>query len=429
MTARRSTDRTTSRRGLLAAIAAVAAGTGGALWSCVPSSAADAPPPPGSRPVAVKALPQPRPREVALPIEPAPLPPLPKSARLVLAEDWAAGAIDPAVWYLPRKQWADRQNHGVTADNVRVERDAVIGPGLDGREKPVLVCQANGDRYDGPVVGKGGEKARVGGMAVSKAFFASGRFEVVMKIGSGHPHPGGPADPARPKGTVPAIWTYAYRAVRVPREKRDQFVAEQPMYNPLLQHGDRGVNEYWSELDFPEFGRFGDFDRGLYNTFLQTRHEPKVYDVSAAADGRYHTLTTEWRTALRPIDGVADAQVVEHGGYWWVRDKAVPLAKCDGNPLKRLGADRYAVYAGDRVDHWIDGQRVAENTKFVPSMAAQLTMGIWLPDWAGPADWQTATVSFASAKVWQYDDPGDVRGVLTEDLPNTFDRDGRPVQR
>jgi len=50
-------------------------------------------------------------------------------------------------------------------------------------------------------------------------------------------------------------------------------------------------------------------------------------------------------------------------------------------------------------------------------MAAQLTMGVWLPAWAGPAQWQTAQVFFGPVKIWQYDDPGDVRGILTEDVP------------
>jgi hypothetical protein len=58
-------------------------------------------------------------------------------------------------------------------------------------------------------------------------------------------------------------------------------------------------------------------------------------------------------------------------------------------------------------------------------MAAQLNLGVWLPDWAGPVPWETATVSFASVKVWQYGDPGDVRGVITGDIKDNFDRAGR----
>ena len=61
-------------------------------------------------------------------------------------------------------------------------------------------------------------------------------------------------------------------------------------------------------------------------------------------------------------------------------------------------------------------------------MAAQLNLGVWLPDWAGPAPWKTAKISFASVKIWQYGDPGDVRGVLVDPIGDSFDKDGRPVR-
>jgi hypothetical protein len=350
-----------------------------------------------------------------------PLAPPPPAARLAFAEDWSGGKIDPAKWYLLRKRWGDG-NHGVVPENVRLARDVVAG-----KEQNVLVCEAHGDAYDGPVVGENGNKSRVGGVIVSRAYFASGRFEVVMKIGSTQRHDGGPEDPRRPVGAVPAVWTYGYRYARVPRDRAGEFTGDVPLYNPHLAHGSR-VAMYWSELDFPEYGKAGGFEKAMYNTFCQDRHHPELFDVRGAADGTYHTYTTEWRTKLEPLAGVTDAQVVEHGGYFWVREKSVPFEKYLGNPLKRLGRDQYAVYQGAEALHWIDGCPVARNTRFVPAMAAQLNLGVWLPDWAGKAPWKTAGISYASVKVWQYDDPGDVRGVLTEDIGNSFDKEGRPLR-
>ena len=350
-----------------------------------------------------------------------PLPPVPETARLAFTEDWSEGRIDPAKWYVLRKRWGEG-NRGVVPENVRIERDNV-----NGAARNVLVCEAHGDQYDGAVIGEGGAKTRVGGVIVSKPYFASGRFEVVMKIGSTQPHDGGPADPRLPVGTVPAVWTYAYRYARVPRDKAGQFSRDVPLYNPHVAGADRTAT-YWSELDFPEYGKAGKFHEAMYNTFCQNRHHPEMFDVRGAADGTYHTYTTEWRTELEPLPGVTDAQAVEHGGYWWVQDKAIPFDKYLGNPLKRLGPDQYAVYQGSEARHWIDGHFVARNTKFVPAMAAQLNLGVWLPDWAGPAPWKTAKVSFASVKVWQYGDEGDVRGVLTEDIGDSFDREGRPLR-
>jgi hypothetical protein len=350
------------------------------------------------------------------------LEPVPETARLVIDEDWSNGRIDPEKWYVLRKQWG-AGNHGVVPENVRIEQDTVHG-----RRQNVLVCTARGDRYTGPVKGLGGNSTRVGGVIVSKPFLASGRYEVVMKIGSAHPHAGGPANPAHPRGTVPAIWTYGYRFVQVDRALQDQFVPDTPLYNPHMKAYGMGANEYVSELDFPEFGKAGDFSKGLYNTFCQNRHESRTFDVSAASDGKYHTFTTEWRTRLEPLPGITDAQVAQFLGYWWICDRTVPFERYLGNPLKRLDRDSYALYTGERAVHWIDGQQVGENRRYVPAMAAQLNLGIWLPEWAGPAPWETAEVRFASVRVWQYDDPGDVRGVLVDDIDDNFRPDGQRLR-
>jgi len=333
------------------------------------------------------------------------VPEVPKSARVALSENWSSGKIDPAKWYVPRKMWG-HGNSGVNPENVFIARDTV-----GGREQNVLVCEAHGDLYDGSVVGYDGVKTRVGGVIVSKEFFASGRFEIVMKIGDSKAHDGGPADPRQLKGCIPALWTYAYR-----------YLSGEAIL------GATGLKELTSEIDFPELGKGGDFAHGLYNCYLQTRDDCKVYEVNIA-DGQYHTFVTEWRTKLEPIDGISDAHVKEYGGFWWITDKAVPLAKHDLNPLKKLGENKYAIYRGATAEHWIDGKKVGENVKFVPAMAAQLNIGVWLPNWAGKAEWKTARVSFASVKIWQYDDPGDVRGILTADLDDNYDKSGNALKK
>jgi hypothetical protein len=353
-----------------------------------------------------------------------PPPALPKGARLAFEEDWSGGRIDPVKWYALRKKWGEG-NNGVVPENVAIARDVVDG----GKERNVLVCTAHGDEYDGPVIGLGARKTRVGGVLVSKAAFASGRFEIVVKVGAKRAYDGGPADPTRPAGAIPAIWTYGYRYARAGGGSRDDFQKDDPLYNPLMRVGrGGGTCMYWSELDFPEFGKGGRFERAMYNTFCQNRHHPELFDVAGYIDGAYHTLTTEWRTRLAPLDGVGDAQVVEHGGFFWVHDRSVAFERYLGNPLKKLGPDRYAVCSGSEVNHWIDGRPVARNTQFVPSMAAQLNLGIWLPDWAGPARWRTATISFGTIRVWQYDDQGDVRGILAERITDSFDERGRPIR-
>jgi hypothetical protein len=347
----------------------------------------------------------------------ADLPPLNQGAELVLDEDWSQGIV-PTKWYVMQRRWGNG-NHGVVPENVRVEKER----GEDGEMRNVLVCEAHGEHYDGPVKGLWNRGDRVGGVIVSKAFFASGRFEVSMRVGGTEKVEGGPENPMRPIGTIPAIWIYAGWNTRVKPELAGGYVAENPMYQPYLQEWGRGNAFYWSELDFPELGKKGDFDHGLYNTFLSKKTESITYPVKVA-DGRFHTYTTEWRTTLVEMKGLRDEQVMEHAGFWWVRDLKVPFGSYWGNPLRKLGPNRYATCQGLIARHWIDGEFVGENTKFVPSIAAQLSLGVWLPDWAGPAPWKVSKVSFGRVRVWQYGDEGDVKGLLTNDQPDNIAKDG-----
>jgi hypothetical protein len=347
----------------------------------------------------------------------AELPPLKQDAQLALDEDWSQG-INPEKWYVMRRHWGNG-HHGVVPENVRMGQEH----GENGVARNILVCEAHGDQYDGPVKGFRNRGNRVGGVIVSKAFFASGRFEVTMRVGGTEKLDGGPDDPARPIGTIPAIWVYAGWSTRVKPELADSYVAENPMYQPYLQEWGRGNAFYWSELDFPELGKKGDFDHGLYNTFLAKQTDSITYPVNVA-DGRFHTYTTEWRTTLIAMKDLRDDQVAEHGQFWWVRDLKVPFGSYWGNPLKRRGPDQYATCQGLIARHWIDGKFIGENTKFVPCIAAQLSLGVWLPDWAGPAPWKVSRVGFGRIRVWQYGDEGDVKGLLTNDQPDNIAKDG-----
>jgi autotransporter-associated beta strand protein len=327
--------------------------------------------------------------------------------RLAFQEDWSSGSIDPAKWYMLRKKWGTG-NNGVTPTNVWIGTDVV-----NGTHQNVLICEAHGDQYTGPVTGYGGLTTRVGGVIVTKRFFASGRYEVVMKVGA----PNGQVDQI---GAVPAIWNYSYEWVQTTVANQNNFDPTVPMYNPLLKVSGSPATEYWSEIDYPELGNNGDFAHGGYNVYCQNTYDWKTYSVPPVMDGQYHTYAMEWHTGLKPLINVTDAQVIQHNGYWWVQDKTIPIASYLGNPLKRLGPNSYAAYTGLTTQNWFDGTLVGGNTNYVPCMASQLTFGVWLPGWGGAAPWTTAQVSFGPVKIWQYDDPGDVRGVLTEDVPPNF---------
>ena len=348
---------------------------------------------------------------------------MPKKAKLAFSEDFSSGKIRPAVWYPLQKKWGNG-NHGVISANTFIQKDKV-----NGKLQNVLVCRGHGDLYQGPLRGWQGNKQRVGGVLVTKEFFASGKYEVVIKIGSTEKSDKGPKTPTRPIGMIPAVWTYAYLNVPAGKSPADQFNKDNPMYNPHLNRKKWGANEYTSELDFPEFGKKQNLEKALYNTFLNQKHQTKTFPTKEVIDGKYHTLTTIWRTQLKPMPGIKDSQVTEYKGYFWIQDKAIPFDSYLGNPLKRLGKNKYALYAGKAVHHFIDGKFVGSNDKFIPCLSAQLNIGVWFPNWAGAAPWKESSMSVASVKIWQYDDEGDVKGIFTNDIGSNMDKNGKPRSR
>ena len=174
------------------------------------------------------------------------------------------------------KKWG-KGNNGVSQDNVFISKDIV-----NGSKKNVLICEGHGDNYDGSVPGWNGHKSRVGGVIVSKDFFASGKYEDVMKIGGTSNNPNDTKPYNNPIGMVSAIWTYSYKWVDSGEKPTSKFDRSNPMYNPFLK------NEYLSENDFPELGKHQDFEHGLYNSYLNQKEHSERLKTSDVADGKYH---------------------------------------------------------------------------------------------------------------------------------------------
>ncbi|MCM8525287.1 MAG: hypothetical protein NE327_02145 [Lentisphaeraceae bacterium] len=328
----------------------------------------------------------------------------------VFLEEWENGKFDSNKWYFPRKKWGNG-NNGVIPENLEFSEDIVFG-----KKKTVLNFYGNGDEYKGSLVGFEGHKNRVGSMIVSKRFFASGIYETVFKIGE--------SDKGAPKGMVPAIWTYAYRFVKHREGMYKKFDPENPSYHPILDRHKWGGSEYWSEIDFPEFGKDQKLGEALFNTFLNVNFHSQTIKTPSVLDGKYHTLKMTWTTKLTPVPEAKDSLVIEENGYCWVQSEEIPFEKYRGNPLKKLGKDKYVAYQGKEIIYELDGEVIGKSTSFVPAMAAQFTLGVWFPDWGGKAPWSRAKMSIASVKITPLKNEGDCFGFLNQDLKDNFDIKG-----
>lgn len=332
----------------------------------------------------------------------------------VFLEDWSSGKIDPSKWYMPRSKWGNG-NNGVIPENLEFSKDIVLG-----KEKTVLNFYGNGDEYNGSLVGFNGAKNRVGSLLVSKRFFASGTYEIVFKISN--------SEKGKAIGMVPAIWTYAYKFVKHRKGMYKKFDAKNPSYHPILDKHKWGGCEYWSEVDFPEFGKKQNLEKALFNTFLNANFHSQTIDTPSVLDGKYHTIKMTWTTELKPLPEATDKLVAEENGLWWVQSDKIPFEKFRGNPLKKLGKDQYSVYKGKELIYELDGKVLGGSKSFVPAMAAQLSVGMWLPDWGGKAPWSRAKMSISSIKISPLNDKGDCFGFLNEDLKDNFNIYGEKIK-
>ena len=163
-----------------------------------------------------------------------------------------------------------------------------------------------------------------------------------------------------------------------------------------------------SEVDFPELGHYGKWDSAMYNVYLTEKEA--IYLTKTlphrVSDGKYHKYSMVWRTDLVDTDC---RTTVEHPlmpkRYYCndisSKDQSFPTTTVEG---------RTKIYRGVRTDFYIDDVFVvsAVNPDPVPAVAAQLCIANWLPDWAGPANFDMVSMFVSEVSIQPFNDPGDV---------------------
>jgi beta-glucanase (GH16 family) len=276
--------------------------------------------------------------------------------QMQIFEDKFAGAeLDANRWLVAYRQWGGADaNGGVVPENVRV---------ADGK----LIIAAHGDQYVGPAKGINRDHSlradgkRVGGAIATRAYFASGRYEVRMKV--------------VPKfGTVSALWTLQY----------SEYYPGDPEYiaKPV------GKPDYYAmnhEIDIEFPGRPGpahtgfDFSRVLLTTWVgenDDEHTVEYAKLGAAQnDGQFHTYRFDWHT---------------------------------GSTIETR-----------RVEFYVDGVLQHITYTHVPTHASRFWIGVWFPrNWAGTPDFATEYLTVDWVRITPFGETGDVW------QPESFPADG-----
>ncbi len=203
---------------------------------------------------------------------------MPCAAAGEFSDDFSNG-LDASKWLIAKRQWGgSNANGGVIPQNVSISGDGVLS----------LI--GNGDLYAGPLRGinKNGslrpDGKRTGACVVTKDYFASGRYEVRMKV---LPH----------FGACSALWTF--------------------FYHETYPGGPSGPCQVVNhEIDIEQPGRPGgansefSFNMALCNTWEGENtgeYTTNYVDFGCPQnDGQWHTYRFDWHTNPKKVDFYVD---------------------------------------------------------------------------------------------------------------------------
>lgn len=269
-----------------------------------------------------------------------------------LYDDFNGVILDPEKWLIARTQWGGKSvNGGVVPENIHR---------CPGR----LIIKAHGDRYTGPIRGvkrAGGKVSpiqhgrRTGACLVTRDCYASGRYEVRMKI-------------PEKLGVCTALWTFQYLEVG---RQHEEYIANKGK-------GKTYISNHEIDIELP--GRPGaslvdiGYEWALFNTWVGERNRDMTFGPTRLPfkvnDGKFHTWRFDWHT---------------------------------GDPEGKTGT-----VIEPRVNFFLDGRLMRTINTTVPVDAGHFWIGLWFPkNWAGQPDFDIETMEVDWVRIVPFHEPGD----------------------
>ena len=283
-----------------------------------------------------------------------------------LFDDFDQGFLDSDRWYAAKKNWGGKikdengkatdkdYNGGVIPENLYVK---------DG----ILCCEAHGDNYLGDLIGWNKDLSarpdgkRVGACAVTKDYYASGRYEIRAKV-------------APTSGVCCAMWTFEYEEI---------YDKSNPQYVERTDNDGYYVVNHEIDIEMPGRPDFPHenigYDYALCNTWIgekeATASDPAEYTTGFTRlegrqdDGQFHTYRFDWHTGGTNTDGTVITP---------------------------------------RVEFYFDGKLLRTNTTHIPYKAGRLWIGAWFPNgWAGKPDFDTSVFEVDWVRITPFGEPND----------------------
>lgn len=267
----------------------------------------------------------------------------------VFYDGFSKDSLDADTWLIAYSNWGGGEinnsyNGGVSPENVSIYKGKLILKGLGNNYQGVIkgINKDKSERSDGK---------RVGAAIATQQYFASGRYEIRMKV-------------APQLGVCSGIWMSHYQ--------------EYSPGDPMYQWKPVGANQWYAinseiDIEFPGRDNFQDrenisFSKMVCNTWVGENEDEYVnnfinLDV-VQNDGEFHLYRFDWHT---------------------------------GGKGERK-----------RVEFYVDNKLVHTQYEKVPTCASRLWVGVWFPQaWAGVPDFAQTQLEVDYVKVTPFHQPGD----------------------
>lgn len=345
--------------------------------------------------------------------------------------------LDTNRWIVMKQQWGVN-NGGVVPDNV------VVSNG-------VLHLIGHGDLYAGPVHGVNKKKqradrvTRVGAAIETADYFASGRYEVRMRL-------------PRELGACSAIWTFHY----------EEAYPGTPLYGKLSQAGGLTAG------NLLQIGLSSDEANSLLSDLSEELPSRPAY-LRKSGDGIYYT-TDYFRKHVLTVNkfnirngfgrkaaiftALCNAVSLQpegnkEDGQYLVRNQEIdietPTALKTPSPIT-YGHARFNTWVGEntgeytdnfdaldhpmndgqfhvyrfdwhtggadgqppRVEFYVDDKCYQTNYTHVPTIAGRFTLGLWFPTWTGSPNFDTQSLDINWVRITPFHERGDEWAKETE---------------
>eukprot|EP00762_Andalucia_godoyi_P002947 ANDGO_04122.mRNA.1 hypothetical protein len=332
---------------------------------------------------------------------------LAKEQREGFQENFESSSAMLTRWKVSERDVAPNStSHGCVPENVQLDQAGkalLWGHGDTLTSTPIRPVAEGAEMLPGGSY-RINQYTRVGSSLTTSMAHGPGTFEVDFVI-EPKVYDGTTVSSQEPSGMVFRIWS-EYEEEHT--NSSNSATEDDPQFNPdkaAARTKPDGSQEYvsttWSKFQF-DAGLGGSYKNAVCSTATSPAEteSSNVTLGSSLADGSLHTLKVVWEATQQVDSNIKDADVSFCNGYY----RLIPSSKSKSAafyslPLIRTDVGTWAALLGSKCTFFLDGNQIAQFSKYVSPIAARLSISAIFPEETMPSPWEFAAVEVRGIRI------------------------------